>query len=726
MEPSQSSQSPRLINRELSWLEFNQRVLEEARDPSVLLLERVKFLAIVSSNLDEFFMVRVAGLKRQLAAGETSGGPDGLTPSETLAAVSRRAHELSTAQHRCWIEELQPALEHEGVVIVSPGDATAAEREHLAQYVRRTLLPVLTPLAIDPGHPFPYLANGSLCLVASIRSSTPSPLPPTRLVVVHLPTGVVPRFVPLPPLASDSGTHRFMRLEDVVSLELPWLYHGYDIDSCHAIRVTRDAEITVESVQGEDLLTAVESSLRDRRMGDAVRLQYDADLPQHVLSLLVESLELGGDDLYPGAGFTAFADLFQLYGAVDAPLLKDAPKTPRPVPAFEAAPDVWSAIRAGDVLVQHPYQSFDAVTRFVEEAAVDPKVLAIKMTLYRVNATSPIALALTKAAEHGKEVAVLVELKARFDEAANIRWARALEAVGAHVVYGLPNYKTHCKACLVVRQEADGVRRYCHLGTGNYNAKTAALYTDFGLFTCRQSFGEDLTEVFNLLTGYMRPRPMHHLLMAPTGLRSALVDRIRREADHARAGRAARVVLKLNSLVDPALIEELYAASRAGVDVALIVRGICCLRPSVPGLSERIVARSIVDRYLEHARVYSFDNGGEPEIFLASADWMPRNLDHRIELAFPIVDPALKQVVLEFLCVQLADTVKARQFDADGRSARLVPAGRHPIRAQEKAYELLVLPEVVAREAPVAPEVKPRAAFAHEHSAPRAGHHATP
>jgi len=559
--------------------------------------------------------------------------------------------------------------------------------------------------------------------VASIRSSTPSPLPPTRLVVVHLPTGVVPRFVPL---GVDPHPRRFMRLEDVVRLDLPWLYHGYEIDSCHAIRVTHDAEITVESVPGEDLLTAVESSLRERRMGDAVRLQYDADLPPHVLSTLIESLELEPDDLYPGAGFTAFADLFQLYGAVDAPLLKDAPRAPRQVPEFEAAADVWAAIRAGDVLVQHPYQSFDAVTRFVEEAAVDPKVLAIKMTLYRVSPSSPIAVALTKAAEHGKEVAVLVELKARFDEAANIRWARALEAVGAHVVYGLPNFKTHCKACLVVRQEADGVRRYCHLGTGNYNAKTAALYADFSLFTCRQSFGEDLTEVFNLLTGYMRPRPLQHLLMAPTGLRSALIDRIRRESDHARAGRPARIVLKLNSLVDAALIDELYAASRAGVDVALIVRGICCLRPGVPGVSDRIVARSIVDRYLEHARVYSFENGGQSEIFLASADWMPRNLDHRIELAFPIVDPALRQVVLEFLRVQLADTVKARDFGADGRSTRVAPDGKHPVRAQEKAYALLALPETAATELPGPAEPKPRAAAAHEHASPRSGHHATP
>ncbi len=403
------------VNRELSWLEFNQRVLAEALDPTVPLLERVKFLAIVSSNLDEFFMVRVAGLKRRVEAGDTTVAPDGLGAAETLSAVSRRAHELSEQQHRCWIDELEPALEREGISIVRPKDATDEQRVYLEQYVRRKLLPVLTPLAIDPGHPFPHLGNRSLCLVAQIRATTPSLLPRTRLVVVHMPSQVVPRFVPLP---SPDGQPQFMLVEDVANLYLPWLYHGYEIDSCHAIRVTRDAEIAPQSVEAEDTLAAVESSLRERRMGDAVRLQYDADLPADVLEILVDQLELGAGDLYPGAGFTAFADLFQLYGAVDVARLKERPMPPLPVPAFEDATDMWSAIREGDVLVHHPYQSFDVVTRFVEEAALDPKVLAIKMTLYRVSPTSPIAQALTKAAERGKEVAVLVELKARFDEEA--------------------------------------------------------------------------------------------------------------------------------------------------------------------------------------------------------------------------------------------------------------------------------------------------------------------
>jgi polyphosphate kinase len=685
------------VNRELSWLEFNQRVLEEAVDPTVPLLERVKFLAIVSSNLDEFFMVRVAGLKRQIAAGDPTAGPDGLGPVEALAAVSRRAHQLSEQQHRAWIDELQPALAREGVRLVRPGDATEAERAYLEQYVRKTLLPVLTPLAIDPGHPFPWLANRSLCLVAQIKTEAPSLLPRTRMVVVHLPSQVVPRFVALPPATGES---RFMLLEDVARLHLPWLYNGYEIESCHAIRVTRDAEITPEVADAGDLLTAVEASLRERRMGDAVRLQYDVDLPTDVLETLVDHLELGTEDLYPGAGFTAFSDLFQLYAAVDNPRLKERPAPSLPIPAFEAAPDMWSAIRAGDVLVHHPYQSFDVVTRFVDEAAHDPKVLAIKMTLYRVSPTSAIAQSLTKAAERGKEVAVLVELKARFDEEANIRWARALEAVGAHVVYGLPNFKTHCKACLVVRQEADGIRRYCHLATGNYNAKTAGLYGDYGLFTCRESFGEDVTELFNLLTGYMRPRPMNHLLMAPTVLRSALVERVRREAEHARAGRGGRIVLKMNSLVDPTLIQELYEAGQAGVGIDLIVRGICCLRPGIPGVSDRIRAISIVDRYLEHARVFSFENAGKPEVYLASADWMPRNLDHRIEIGFPVLDPSLREAVREFLEVQLSDNVKARVIGPDGRSTRR-PHGEPVVRAQDRMRLVIESPSLSAAPAPM-------------------------
>jgi polyphosphate kinase len=473
----------------------------------------------------------------------------------------------------------------------------------------------------------------------------------------------------------------------VIRLHLPSIYNGYDILSSHAIRVTRDAVLQPPG-RPDDLLASIEESLRERRLGTAVRLQHDGDLPPEILATLLDELELSPEDLYEGEGFTAFADLFQLYAAVDVPRLKDRPQPPHPVPAFESAPDVWSAIRARDILVHHPYHTFDAVTRFVREAAADPKVLAIKMTLYRVSPASPIAHALRTAVENGKEVAVLVELQARFDEEANIRWARALEEVGAHVVYGLAGFKTHCKACLVVRQEADGIRRYCHLATGNYNARTGGVYEDLGLFTSRESFGEDLTELFNLLTGYTRPRGFHHLLLAPSDLREGLVERVRREAEHARAGRPARIIAKMNGLADPRLIEELYEASGAGVRIDLIVRGICCLRPEVPGLSDSIRVISIVDRYLEHARIFYFENGGAGEYLLASADWMPRNLDRRVEIAFPVLEPGLRAQVREILDIQLADTVKARRILPDGRSVRVDAEGRPPLRSQERLYEV--------------------------------------
>jgi polyphosphate kinase len=672
------------VNRELSWLEFNRRVLEEAQDTSVPLLERVKFLAIFSSNLDEFFMVRVATLKRRMHAGEPTSGPDGLSAAETLAAVSARVHELVDEQHRCFLQEIQPLLAAEGVVLLRPKELTGEQQRFLEEYFRRTVLPVLTPLAVDPGHPFPYLGNRSMCLVASMRPAAPSALPHSSLAIIHIPSQVLPRFVPLP---DAFGRHVFILLEDVIRLQLPNLYNGYDILSSHAIRVTRDADIQMRG-RPEDLLASIEESLRERRLGTAVRLQYDADLPADILTTLLEELELQPEDLYEGEGFTAFSDLLQLYAALDVPRLKDAPRVPHGVPAFESASDIWSAIRARDVLVHHPYHGFDAVTRFVREAAVDPKVLAIKMTLYRVSPASPIAHALHTAVENGKEVAVLVELQARFDEEANIRWARALEEVGAHVVYGLVGFKTHCKACLVVRQETDGIRRYCHLATGNYNVRTGGIYEDLGLFTSRDSFGEDLTSLFNLLTGYTRPPGFRHLLLAPTSLRDELIERIRREASRARVGLPSRIIAKLNNLVDRRLIEELYAASAAGVPIELIVRGVCCLRPEVPGLSDNIRVVSIVDRYLEHARIFYFENGGVPEYLLASADWMPRNLDRRVEIAFPVLDPTLQSRVRQILDIQLADTVKARRVLSDGSSVRVHAEGRSPLRSQDRLYEL--------------------------------------
>jgi polyphosphate kinase len=672
------------LNRELSWLEFNRRVLQEAQDRSVPLLERLKFLGIFSANLDEFFMVRMAALKRRLRAGDETAGPDGLTPAETVRAVAARVHELAAEQQHCFRTELQPLLAAEDIVLLGPKDAGEEHGDFLAEYFRRTLLPVLTPLSVDPGQPFPYLGNRSLCLIASLRSSLPSARPVSSLSVLHIPSLVLPRFVALPDRARR---HVFMPLDDVIRLHLPSLYKGYEVLSGHAIRITRDARLTMRDRPG-DVLARMEESVRARGLGRAVRLQHDANLSFDVLSMLLDELELGPEDLYEGEGFTAFSDLLQLHAAVDAPRLKDTPSPPHRVPAFESAPDVWSAIRGGDILVHHPYQDFDAVTRFVHEAAVDPKVLAIKMTLYRVSPASPIAHALRTAVENGKEVAVLVELQARFDEEANIRWARALEEVGAHVVYGRVGLKIHCKACLVVRQEADGIRRYCHLATGNYNVGTGGVYGDLGLFTSRDSFGEDLTELFNLLTGYTRPHVFHHLLLAPDNLRHGLVARIRREADHARAGRPARLIAKMNGLVDRRLIEELYGASEAGVTIDLIVRGICCLRPGVPGLSSRIRVISIVDRYLEHARIFYFENAGSAEYLLASADWMPRNLDRRVEIAFPVLDPSLQRRIREILDIQLADTVKARCLRPDGSSERIAPADGRVLRSQQRLYEI--------------------------------------
>jgi polyphosphate kinase len=677
--------SDAFVNRELSWLEFNRRVLEEAQDPSVPLLERVKFLAIFSSNLDEFFMVRVAALKRRIHSGDQTLGPDGLTPAETAKAVAARVRELVAAQHYCFLGEIQPLLTAEGIRLLRPKETSDEQERFLGEYFHRTLLPVLTPLAVDPDHPFPYLGSRSPCLVVSIRPSTPSARLGRSLSVIHIPSQILPRFVALP---DPAGKHVFMLLEDVIRQHLPSLYNGYDVLSSHTIQVTRDADLHARGGP-EDLLASIEEGVRERRLGTAVRLQYDADLPPDILATLLDELELSSEDLCDGEGFTAYSDLFQLYAALDLPRLKDRPLPPQPVPAFENALDIWTAIRAGDVLVHHPYHAFDAVTRFVRDAAVDPKVLAIKMTLYRVSPASPIAHALRTAVENGKEVTVLVELQARFDEEANIRWARTLEKVGAHVVYGRAGLKTHCKACLVVRQETDGLRRYCHLATGNYNVRTGGVYGDLGLFTCRDSFGEDLTALFNLLTGHTRPPGFHHLLLAPADLREGLLQRIRREAAHARAGRPARIIAKMNGLVDRPLIEELYNASEAGVRIDLIVRGMCCLRPGVPGLSSGIRVISIVDRYLEHARISYFANGDDPEYLLASADWMPRNLDRRVEIAFPVLDPHLQAQIREILEIQLADTVKARRILSDGSSARIRGHMESRLRSQERLYEAM-------------------------------------
>jgi polyphosphate kinase len=682
-----------LLNRELSWLDFNARVMEEAEDPSVPLLERVKFLSIVSNNWDEFFMVRVAGIWRQIDAGITQPGPDGLTPRQLLERVASKIHAYSARQHELFHAILEPQLEAEGIVILDPKHLEPAQAAFVLDHFERALLPLITPLAVDTGHPFPRLGNRVLVLVAELEPEAgqlDGDLPASELSFIHVPTTLATRFLRVP---SAPGTHAFVMLEDVVRHHLARLFLGYTVRSCHAIRVTRDSDQPVEEDPSEDLLKTVEESLRDRRRGAVVRLQYEKGLSPKVLDLLIEEMELSPEDLYPSSGLTAFSDLMQLYAQVDRPHLKDAPLPPLPVPQLDQAANIFDAISRNDILLHHPYQSFDdSVARFVREAADDPRVLAIKMTLYRVTQNSPVAAALERAAERGKQVAAIVELRARFDEAANIAWARRLEKVGVHVVYGLPNHKIHCKACLVVRQERDGIRRYCHLGTGNYNERTSRIYSDLGLLTARPELGEDLANLFNMLTGYTRPPRFHELLVAPQHLKKGLTERILREIDHARAGRPARMILKMNALVEPQIIQLLYEASRGGVKVDLIVRGTCCLRPGVPGLSENIRAVSILDRFLEHARIYHFANDGQPETLLASADLMPRNLDHRVELAFPLDDPVLAAQVVEMLELQLRDTLKGRVLGPEGDVLRRgLDDQDPPLRSQLRIYEHTLL-----------------------------------
>jgi len=682
VDPTEAAK--RYRSRELAWLDFDERVLEEALDPDVPLLERLKFLAIFSSNLDEFFMVRIAGLKRQIDAGVDVRGPDGRTPREIFDALGRRLHELVARQHDAFENDLRPRLSAVSVRLLDPDALDDEQRAWLALFFRRTILPVVTPLAIDPGHPFPHLANRTICLAVGLRKrDLDDDLPASKLAIVHIPSSVIPRFIRLP---AAPCAYAFISLEDAIRAHATELFAGYEVVSCHALRVTRDSDLEINEETAGDLLYTIEEALRQRRMGAAVRLQYDARLPRWILDMLADKLEVEEQDLFPIDGRIAFSDLLQLYAEVDLKDLRDPPHVPQRVPALDAGPSTFAAIRRRDVLLHHPYQSFDHVVRFLREAADDPAVLAIKMTLYRVGGASPIVEALQAAAHQGKQVAVLMELKARFDESANIDWARKLEDAGAHVMYGLPGLKTHAKACLVVRKDPDGIRRYCHLGTGNYNARTAQIYSDFGLFTCRDEICDEVASVFNLITGYCRPPALAYLSVAPIGLRQRIYGLIRREKAYAAAGKPARITAKMNGLEDIPVIDELYAAAAAGVEIDLIVRGICCLRPGVPGLSERIRVTRIVDGFLEHARAFVFENGGDPEYYLSSADWMPRNLDRRIELMFPVHDPDLRAEIAQVLSIQLADDAKARQVGPDGENRRRPVAQR--VRSQRLLADL--------------------------------------
>lgn len=682
--PKSFDKSEHFVNRELSWLEFNRRVLEEAQDPAVPLLERLKFLSIFSTNLDEFFMVRVAGVSRQIDANVLHKGADGLLPRDVMDAMSRRIHEFVTIQHDYFFDVLIPQLQKENITILKPGELSTEQNNFVRDYFQNTVVSILTPLAIDPSHPFPHLANRALCLVSEVEPKIESKLPKTNLVVVPISLNIIPRFVRLP---SPDGTYQFILLEDLIRTCIDDLFIGYEVKNCFTIRVTRDSDLTYDEDPSEDLIKTISESLRNRRKGAAVRLQYERGLPDSLLKLLLRELDLQYEDLYPSRGFICLSDLMNLYQQLDIASLKDPLFPPHHIPELETGADMFSIIRSGDILTHHPYQSFEYVTRFVREAAEDPSVLAIKMTLYRIAANSPIAQALQLAAERGKEVAVLVELKARFDEEANIQWARKLEDAGAHVIYGMAGLKTHCKVCLIVRQEKNKIRRYCHLSTGNYNERTAQIYGDLGLFTAHPRFGEDLTNLFNVLTGYSAPPKFHRIKIAPTDLRDTFINKIRREVNHVRDGKPGLLIAKMNALVDKQIILELYRASQAGVQIKCIIRGICCLKPGVKGLSENIEVVSIIDRFLEHARIFYFHNNDQPEYWLASSDWMPRNLDQRVEVMFPILEPRHQQTVMTVLQTQLGDNVKARRFSADGTYVR-VKNDRKKIRSQQVLYEI--------------------------------------
>jgi polyphosphate kinase len=659
----QPEETPRYLNRELSWLDFNERVLALAEDERVPLLERAKFLAIFSQNLDEFFQVRVAGLKEQVTAGISTLTPDGRTPGQQLLEVRDRVAELVDRQAHLFLDDVVPALAAVGIRLSSWDDLDEDDEKFLVETFEQRIFPVLTPLAVDPGHPFPYISNLSLNLAIDLRDPVTGERRFARVKVPNL----LPRFVVMP------DGERFVPLEQVIAAHLDQLFPGMDVESRATFRVARNADLTLEEEEADDLLAAVEIELRRRQFGRAVRLEISTDISEEVRGLLQRELDLTDDDTYQVAGPLDLGGLWSVHG-LDRPELKD-PVFKRVSPSRldngeEERPDFFGVLREGDVLLHHPYDSFrTSVEEFIRQASTDPHVLAIKMTLYRTSGDSPIVRSLIRAAERGKQVAVLVELKARFDEGANIEWAKALETAGVHVVYGLVGLKVHTKTALVVRDEPDGIRRYCHVGSGNYNSKTARIYEDVGLLTASPSVGSDLTQLFNYLTGYGRDVRYSTLLVSPHGTRPGLDALIRHEIAVAEAGGRAAITLKMNSLVDTKVIDALYAASQAGVEIDLVVRGICCLLPGVPGLSEHIRVRSIVGRYLEHSRIYRFANGaGEalPRHLIGSADLMPRNLDRRVEALVPVTDPELQARLDEILEVNLADDTLAWTLGADG------------------------------------------------------------
>src|ERR1700677_1148978 len=659
-------QAPQLyINRELSFLEFNQRVLDQAKDRRIPLLERVRFLCISCANLDEFFEIRVASLEELLEAGAVQVGADGLSVAEQLKAIRTRAVRLMDEQYEVLNDVLMPELTKNGVVFAAPEQWTDAQAKWLEGYFTREVEPVLSPLALDPARPFPKVLNKSLNFAIVVEGEDGFGRN-SGLAVVQAPRSL-PRLIRLP---DELGNQHFVFLGTIVEAFVSKLFAGMRMRGCYQFRVTRNSDLFVEQEEVDDLLRAAEGELASRRYGDAVRLETAHDCPEEILSYLLEQFALTVDDLYKVDGPVNLSRLMALYDLVDRPDLKYAAFTPNIPERLRVGSDLFAALRAGDVFLHHPFQGFAPVTDFIKQAAADPQVLAIKQTLYRAGSDSAIVGALVEAAPADKDVTVIIELRARFDEEANIELANKLQEAGAHVMYGVFGFKTHAKLVMVVRREEKGLRRYCHLGTGNYHAKTARLYTDYGLMTADEAIGEDVHEIFLQLTGLTRVPKLRKLLHAPFSLHQAIVAKIDREAEHARAGKPARIVAKLNALTEPIIIQALYRASRAGVSVELIVRGLCCLRPGVPGVSERIKVRSIVGRFLEHSRVYAFENGGEHEVYCASAAWRDRNMFRRLEVAFPVEAPELQARIAEDLKLYLADDTQAWILNSTGQYVR--------------------------------------------------------
>ena len=668
------------FSRELSWLQFNDRVLEEALDTANPLLERLKFVAIYDTNLDEFFMIRVAAIKQQIDASVQRRSDDGRTPPEHLRAISERLRVSLARKTRLLNDDLLPALAREGIKIVPVGDLDEERQSQLERVFDDRVFPVLTPLAVDSGHPFPYISNLSLSLAVELEEVTSEGVR-LHFARVKIPP-TLPRLVAVEGVPEDERW--FVSLEDVIARHLDALFPGMAVRESYLFRVTRDADLDLQEDEADDLLRAIESEIQRRRFGEPVRLEIERGMPEYMRDLLLEALSLSMVDCYEIEGLQGTSDLMTLVGLPDRDRLHEPPFMPAIPKRLIGVTDMFAAIREGDILLHHPYESFDPVVQFIAQAAGDERVFAIKQTLYRTSGkNSPIVRALLAAAENEKQVAVIIELKARFDEEDNIEWARRLERAGAHVVYGFAGLKAHAKATLVVREDEDGIRRYMHFGTGNYNEKTARLYTDLSLFTCRPELGSDVSQLFNALTGFSKVTDYEDLLVAPVNMRRELTALIERETEHARAGRPSGIRAKLNAVSDAEIVRALYRASQAGVPIDLLVRGMCVVRPGVPGVSESIRVRSIIGRFLEHSRICVFENGGDREIYIGSADWMARNLDRRVETMIPVLDPLLAETIYgEILAVMLADNVKSRELRSDGTYRRLRPGGTLPVNAQ--------------------------------------------